>query len=319
MLLSIVIPARNEEESLPELHRQIAEVAKTNSYDMEIIFIDDGSNDGTWRVMEHLAAADERVRALRFRRNFGKAAGLCAGFAETHGDIVITLDADLQDDPHEIPNLLAKLNECSGPDGRPYDVVSGWKKTRHDPRFLKVIPSRIFNGMIGFLTGVKLHDHNCGMKAYRSEVVREVRMYGEMHRFVPVLAAARGFRVTEIPVQHRPREHGASKYGFTRFVKGFYDLLTVKFATTWGDRPLHVLGTWALILGTLGLAAMIGAIFIPCPKCNLFTTALGAVLMVTSVLCVLTGLSTELRFFHHTPDRPTYAISQRTGQEKDSE
>ena len=315
MSISLVIPAKNEEESLRELYRQIVEVAGAQGYEMEILFIDDGSTDGTWRVIEAIAAADARVRGLRFRRNFGKAAALHAGFANVHGDFVVTLDADLQDDPHEIPHLLAKLDE-TGSDGRTYDVVSGWKKIRNDPRFLKVIPSRIFNGMIGWLTGVKLHDHNCGMKAYRAEVVREIRMYGEMHRFIPVLAAARGFRVTEIPVHHHARQHGVSKYGFTRFVKGFLDLLTTKFATTWGTRPLHLLGTIGLVSGLMGLICLVCFVCFgvgqPPRWWNTLLLGVGIGECLLATQCVLTGLTMELRIYHNAPTRPEYTILATT-------
>ncbi|MHC4402702.1 MAG: glycosyltransferase family 2 protein, partial [Planctomycetota bacterium] len=185
-MLSIVIPVFNEEESLEKLHEEICEVAKANRYELDVIFVDDGSTDGSWKVIERLAETDRRVRGIRFRRNFGKAAALSAGFAEVRGRLIVTLDADLQDDPQEIPRFLAQMEED-------LDVVSGWKKVRHDP-WHKVGPSRVFNWMVSRLTGVKLHDHNCGMKCYRREVFDEVRLYGELHRFVPVLAAARGFR-----------------------------------------------------------------------------------------------------------------------------
>ncbi|MDO4557835.1 MAG: glycosyltransferase family 2 protein [Planctomycetia bacterium] len=317
-MISLVIPARNEEESLGELYRQITEVSRTNDYEMEMIFVDDGSSDGTWREMERLAADDPRVRAIRFRRNFGKAAALNVGFSEAEGDFVITLDADLQDDPHEIPNLLAKLDETC-PDGRKYDVVSGWKKHRNDPRFLKVIPSRIFNGMVGWLTGVKLHDHNCGMKAYRAMVVREIRMYGEMHRFIPVLAASRGFRVTEIPVRHHARKHGVSKYGFTRFARGFLDLLTVKFSTTWGERPLHLFGTIGGISGLLGLVCLICSVWLPPgSRWNQVLIGGGIGLFLTCVQCVLAGLGMELRIFQNSPQRAVFAVMERTDRPSSS-
>ncbi len=210
--------------------------------------MDDGSRDGSWSVLSNLAASDPRVRAIRFRRNFGKAAALTAGFAAARGERIFTLDADLQDDPAEIPRFLERLDEG-------YDVVSGWKKTRHDP-WHKVIPSRIFNGMVSRLTGCRLHDHNCGFKLYRREVVREVGIYGELHRFVPVLAHARGFRVGEIEVHHRPRKHGSSKYGFSRFLKGFLDLLTVRFLTRFRQRPLHILGALGVVMLTVGLVGL---------------------------------------------------------------
>ncbi len=244
-MLSIVIPVYNEAESLSPLHGELDEVAREHGYDLDIIFIDDGSNDGSWSVIEQLATTDPRVHGIRFRRNFGKAAALSAGFKAARGDVIMTLDADLQDDPHEIPRFLATL------DDRELDVVSGWKKVRHDP-WHKVGPSRVFNWLVSTITGVPLHDHNCGMKCYRREVVGEVRLYGELHRFVPVLASSRGFKVGEIAIAHRARRYGHSKYGVRRFVKGFLDLLTVKFLTGFGHRPQHILGTLGLIFFFLG-------------------------------------------------------------------
>lgn len=251
-MLSIVVPVYNEQDSLRELSERVSAMAEENSLDYEIVMVDDGSSDDSWPEIERLSReADSRVRGLKLRRNFGKAAALSAGFENCQGNFIITMDADLQDEPQEVPHLLAKLNEG-------FDVVSGWKKVRHDP-WHKVFPSRMFNGMISWLTGVQLHDHNCGLKAYRRMVIDEVPLYGEMHRFVPVLAAARGFRVSELVVQHHPREHGSSKYGFERFVKGFLDLLTVYFLTGYGNRPQHLLGTFGLTacgLGTIGLSLL---------------------------------------------------------------
>ncbi len=253
MQLSIVIPLFNEEESLVQLHREIADVAKTNHYDLEIVFIDDGSKDRSWEIVEQLAQADSRVRGIRFRRNFGKAAALNAGFEAARGDLIMTMDADLQDDPKEIPEFLALMD--SG-----LDVVSGWKQVRHDP-WHKVIPSRFFNGMVSWMTGVKLHDHNCGMKCYRREIFDEVTLYGELHRFVPVLAAARGFKVGEKVVEHRARQFGQSKYGFTRFVKGFLDLFTVWFLTAYGQRPQHLMGTIGLTAAAIGSFVLLALAF----------------------------------------------------------
>ena len=214
-----------------------------------MIIVDDGSKDGSWNEVTQLARRDPRVQGIRFRRNFGKAAALSAGFACVHGDFVVTLDADLQDNPAEIPGLIRQLQAG-------FDLVNGWKRRRFDP-WHKVIPSRIFNWMIRLATGLKLHDHNCGLKGYRVEVVREIRIYGELHRFITLLAHARGFRVTEMEVQHRPRIHGQSNYGVERFVKGLLDLLTVRVLTLFGERPLHFLGGTGLIafaVGFLGLA-----------------------------------------------------------------
>ncbi len=247
-MLSIVIPVFDEAESLEALHRELGEVAAANGYDLDVVFVDDGSRDGSWEVIRGLAAADPRVRGIRFRRNFGKAAALSAGFSQARGELVMTLDADLQDDPHEIPRFLAEMEKH-------LDVVSGWKKIRHDP-WHKVLPSRMFNWLVSALTGVVLHDHNCGMKCYRRQIFDEVRLYGELHRFVPVLAAGRGFRVGELTVNHRPRQYGRSKYGLTRFVKGFLDLLTVKFLTGFGQRPQHVLGTTGLGAFVFGLGCV---------------------------------------------------------------
>jgi len=247
-MLSVVIPALDEALSLEELHRQLDVVASAEGYDLQIILIDDGSTDATWDVIEKLARDDPRVLGIRFRRNFGKAAALSAGFDAAVGELIVTMDADLQDDPAEIPSLLAKLHEG-------FDVVSGWKRVRHDP-WHKVWPSRVFNFLVSRLTSVSLHDHNCGLKIFRREVIHEVRLYGELHRFVPVLAASRGFRVGEVVVKHRPRLAGHSKYGLSRIPKGLLDLLTVCFITRFGQRPQHWLGMGALASLTLGILGM---------------------------------------------------------------
>jgi dolichol-phosphate mannosyltransferase len=250
-MLTIVVPVLNERESVAELHRQLVDVSFEHGDGLQIIFVDDGSTDGTWDVIEQLAASDPQVLGIRFRRNFGKAAALSAGFDEARGDYVVMLDGDLQDIPAEIPKLLHKLDEG-------FDVVSGWKQPRRDP-WDKVWPSLVFNWLVSRLTGVHLHDHNCGLKAFRREVIHEIRLYGQLHRFVPVLAAARGFRVTEVAVGHRPREFGRSKYGAGRFVQALLDLLTVKFITGYGDRPQHLLGTVgfvSFVCGCLGMFAL---------------------------------------------------------------
>jgi len=245
MQLSLVIPLYNEEESLEQLHREICEVAEANSYDLEVIFVDDGSTDQSWSVIEKIAASDPRVRGIQFRRNFGKTAALQAGFNAAKGEFVITMDADLQDDPCEIPDFLRQMETG-------LDVVSGWKQRRHDP-WHKVFSSRVFNGMVSGLTGVKLHDHNCGMKCYRREVIESVALYGERHRFIPVLAAAQGYKVGEKVVAHRARQFGHSKYGFARFVKGFLDMLTVWFLTKYGQRPQHLLGGIGVLIIVIGI------------------------------------------------------------------
>jgi glycosyltransferase involved in cell wall biosynthesis len=249
-MISVVIPVHDEAESLAALHGELDAVFSAGTRgSVEFIFVDDGSRDGSWAVLAALAWRDHRVRAIRFRRNFGKAAALTAGFQAARGEKVFTLDGDLQDDPAEIPRFLAELDKG-------YDVVSGWKKTRHDP-WHKVYPSRVFNWMVSRATGCRLHDHNCGFKLYKREVVREIGIYGELHRFIPVLAHARGFKVAEVEVRHRSRRHGASKYGLERFFKGFLDLLTVRFLTRFSQRPLHVLGGIGLSLLGLGSLGML--------------------------------------------------------------
>lgn len=315
-MLSVVIPVFNEVESLPTLCGEIFAMADTHLDELEILFIDDGSRDGSWRVIQDLAKRDSRVRGLRFRTNFGKAAALSAGFAAARGEVVMTLDADLQDDPAEIPRFLTAL--ASG-----LDVVSGYKQVRHDP-WHKVYPSRIFNGMVSWLTGVKLHDHNCGMKCYRREIFDEVRLYGELHRFVPVLAAARGYRVGELIINHRPRKFGHSKYGVRRFVKGFLDLLTVKFLTGFGQRPQHLLGTIGLIsfgVGLLGMTWLAGGwvydrIFVdpaaitPLHQRPALLYSICAFLFGGQILT--TGLLAEMLTAYYGRDRDAYSIAERT-------
>jgi glycosyltransferase involved in cell wall biosynthesis len=251
-MISVIVPVHNEEESLATLHSELDAVFAGGARGpVEFIFVDDGSRDSSWKVLAALAERDHRLTAIRFRRNFGKAAALTAAFRAARGDVVFTLDADLQDDPAEIPRFLTVLDQG-------FDVVSGWKKSRHDP-WHKVYPSRVFNWLVSLLTDCRLHDHNCGFKLYRREVLREIAIYGELHRFIPVLAHARGFRVGEVEVHHRRRRYGSSKYGFSRFFKGFLDLLTVRFLTRFSQRPLHVLGGIGLVLfgvGSLGMLSL---------------------------------------------------------------
>ncbi len=312
--LSIVIPVFNEAESLRVLYGELDEVARANGYQLDLIFVDDGSSDGSWQTIRDLAATDRHVRGIRFRRNFGKAAALSAGFAAARGDRVMTLDADLQDDPHEIPRFLQQMQT--------FDVVSGYKQTRHDP-WHKVYPSRVFNWLVSTLTGVTLHDHNCGMKCYRREIFDEVRLYGELHRFVPVLAAARGFTVGELVINHRARKFGHSKYGVRRFVKGFLDLLTVKFLTGFGQRPQHLLGTVGIcsfLLGLLGLVYLMiywviaqlapGLNWPPLHDRPVLIYALGALLMGGQFMSI--GFLAELITAYQGRDSDTYSVAERT-------
>ena len=248
--LSIIIPLFNEEESLPILHKQITEsvslaIESGLIADYEIWLINDGSNDRSDEVIKELIEADDRVGMISFRKNFGKAAALQAGFRRCKGDFIITMDADLQDDPAEIPKMLEKLNEG-------YDLVSGWKKNRKDS-FEKRLPSKFFNKVTSVLSGVKLHDFNCGFKAYDRAVIDSIDLYGELHRYIPVLAHRKGFRITEIPVTHHKREFGKSKYGFERYLRGLFDSLTTSFLSKFYDRPMYFFGRIGLLLLIIGL------------------------------------------------------------------
>lgn len=243
--ISVVIPLLNEEESLPELTRQLLLVLPTMSERFEILYIDDGSTDNSFAVLEDLAAQEPAIKVIRFRRNYGKSAALAVGFSRATGQIVFTMDADLQDDPTELALLLAKLSEG-------YDLVSGWKKKRYDP-WHKTMPSKLFNRVTSMMSGITLHDFNCGLKVYHRDVIKSIHVYGEMHRYIPALAHWEGFRVTEMPVHHHPRKYGYSKFGASRFVKGFLDLLTVLFTTRYVKRPLHLFGTIGSLLALVGL------------------------------------------------------------------
>lgn len=314
--VSIVIPVFNEADSLRELYAQMIAVADRQPLTIEVIFVDDGSRDGSWEVIRQLSQADHRVSGLRFRRNFGKAAALTAGLRAARHPLLVMMDADLQDDPAELPRLLATLD-----DG--YDVVNGWKQKRLDP-WHKVYPSKIFNGLVGWLTGLSLHDHNCGLKLFRREVADEIRLYGELHRFIPVLADARGFRVTELPVNHRPRQFGHSKYGVRRFLRGFLDLLTVSFLTSYGQRPQHILGGIGLVffgVGMLGLTYLAG-LWLAMNVFNVLpATPIGMrPLLAYSLACTLLGgqaisfgLLAELIVHYTSRERDAFSIAEQTG------
>ncbi|MDY6914907.1 MAG: glycosyltransferase family 2 protein [Candidatus Cloacimonadota bacterium] len=242
MKISFVIPVYNEEDSLKLLYSEILEHTPTS--DFEIIFVDDGSNDGSFKVMNTLATNDKRLKIIKFRKNFGKSAALKVGFENTSGDIIFTMDADLQDNPAEIPNFIEKIKEG-------YDLVSGWKKKRKDP-LNKTLPSKIFNVFNSKAFRIKLHDFNCGFKAYRAELVNELDLYGEMHRYIPALAQAKGFKIAEIPVEHRQRKFGKSKYGIERYLRGFLDFLTVKLVTSYTHSPLYLFGRIGTFIGGVG-------------------------------------------------------------------
>jgi glycosyltransferase involved in cell wall biosynthesis len=247
MDISIVIPLYNEEESLPELIEWIRKVMEENGFLYEVILVDDGSNDGSWKVIEENSKKNKSVRGIKFRRNYGKSAALHCGFKASDGDVVITMDADLQDSPEEIPELYDMVKNQG------FDMVSGWKKKRHDPILSKNLPSKFFNWTARIITGIKLHDFNCGLKAYAGQVAKSIEVYGEMHRFIPVIAKKAGFtRIGEKVVHHQKRKYGTTKYGLERFVNGYLDLISISFISRFGKRPMHLFGTLGTLMFILG-------------------------------------------------------------------
>jgi glycosyltransferase involved in cell wall biosynthesis len=303
--ISVLVPVLNEAESLPELHPELVRVLESLGRSWEILYVDDGSRDGSDVVIAGLAARDPRVRGVSFRRNFGKSAALSVGFRMASGDWVATIDADLQDDPAELPRLVAALEGG-------LDLVSGWKQERHDP-VTKTLPSRLFNAVTGAVAGVRLHDFNCGFKLYRREVVESIEVYGELHRFLPALAHWRGFRVGEVAVHHRPRKYGRSKYGASRFVNGFLDLLSAAFLSTSALKPLHLFGRIGLLF--LGVGVLVGVGFViqwlggdPIRVRPLMLFGAGLVLL--GIQFILMGLLGEMIARLHAP-RAEYPIRAR--------
>jgi glycosyltransferase involved in cell wall biosynthesis len=247
MQISVIIPLLNEEQSLTELYNWIAKVLRSNSFSHEIIFIDDGSTDDSWKTIEALAENDKAVKGIKFNRNYGKSQALHAGFLRAQGDVIITMDADLQDNPEEIPDLYKMITEEG------YDLISGWKKKRYDSVVSKNIPSKIFNAAARKTSGVKLHDFNCGLKAYRQVVIKNIDVYGEMHRYIPVLAKNSGFtKITEKEVQHQARKYGKTKFGAERFINGFLDLISIWFLSKFGRRPMHLFGALGVLMFIFG-------------------------------------------------------------------
>lgn len=310
--LSFVIPAMDEQDTLEDLALQIMDVVRSmgNTYETEIIFVDDGSKDKSWSVMSHLADQYQcRIYAIRLRRNFGKAVALEAGFRRSTGDIIFTMDADLQDDPNEIPRFLEALD--SG-----LDLVSGWKRRRHDP-VSKTLPSRLFNKVTAWATGVPLHDFNCGYKAYRKEVIESVRLYGELHRYVPVLAHDVGFRIGEIEVKHHPRKHGVSKYGLERYVRGLLDLITVLATTRWLHKPGHLFGGLGALSGLLGVMILtyLSALWLldMGPIGDRPLLSLGVMLCILSVQMISFGVIGEFFIRIKNPREGTSLVSDMAG------
>ena len=312
MDISIVVPAYNERESLRELCAWIAKVMAEHSFSYEVIIVDDGSTDGSWKEIRAIAAEDPQVHGLSFRRNYGKSAALYCGFERAEGDVVVTMDADLQDSPDEIPELYRMITE----DG--YDLVSGWKQHRQDNALTKNLPSKLYNATARFMTGIRLHDMNCGLKAYRKEVVKNIEVYGEMHRYIPYLAKNAGFdRIGEKPVVHRKRKYGKSKFGLERFVNGFLDLQSLWFLTKFGKRPMHFFGYTGLLMFLVGFVLTVwviadklvsqanGLSFRPVTNQPLFYLALVAV--VIGVMLFLAGFLGEM-VSRSSSDRNRYNI-----------
>jgi glycosyltransferase involved in cell wall biosynthesis len=306
--LSVVVPLLDEEDNLPALYEQIKR-ALDGRYEYEIVFVDDGSKDGSFRILKDLHASDPRIRVIRFRRNFGQTAALSAGFAHARGEVIVALDADLQNDPADIPMLVAKLDEGC-------DVVSGWRKKRHDKALTRRLPSRIANWLISWITDVKLHDYGCTLKAYRREILAETRLYGEMHRFIPALASWSGAQVTECVVNHRPRTAGKAKYGLGRTLKVVLDLMTVKFLGSFSTKPIYIFGGLGILTACAGflsgLAVLYQKFFSDFAMNRNPLLILTAVLIITTVQFILMGLLAELlvRTYHESQNRPTYVIKE---------
>jgi glycosyltransferase involved in cell wall biosynthesis len=315
--ISVVIPVFNEQDNICPLHRQITE-ALTGRYKYEIIFVDDGSKDKGPILLEQLYNSDVKVRVVFLRRNFGQTAALSAGFAEAKGKIIVALDADLQNDPADIPKMLEKLNEG-------FDVVSGWRKKRHDKALTRLLPSKCANWLISTITSVKLHDYGCTLKVYRSEVLERTKLYGEMHRFIPAMASWSGAKIAEMPVNHRPRSAGTSKYGLARIWKVILDLITVNFLGSYSTKPIYVFGGMGLFSAAGSIICFLMVIYQKLSS-NFSMNRnplllLSAVLGVATIQFILMGLLAELlvRTYHESQNRPTYVIRNKLEHESKKE
>ena len=314
MKISILLPVYNEEENLPHLYDQLDAVASRERLDVEMIFVDDGSTDRSWEELEKLAAKDGRVRCVRFRRNFGQTAGLAAAIDHATGDVMIPMDADLQNDPEDIPRLMAKLEEG-------YDVVSGWRKDRKDKMVSRRLPSMIANRLISRWSGVELHDYGCSLKAYRADVLKDVKLYGEMHRFVPIYASWYGARVTEMVVNHRARQFGVSKYGINRTFKVVLDMLTVKFLGDYSTKPIYLFGGLGASLFVAALLIVAGVVVekllldVLVHKMSLLL--LSSFLATVAIVLVMMGLLAEIivRTYHESQNKPIYLVRDRLNSE----
>ncbi|MEN9858451.1 MAG: hypothetical protein RIT50_573 [Bacteroidota bacterium] len=312
MDLSLVIPLLNEAESLPELTHWIEKVMNEQGYSYEIIYVDDGSEDDSWQVIQMLQQGNPNVKGIKFQRNYGKSAALQVGFTAATGDIVITMDADLQDSPEEIPELRAMILE------KGYDLVSGWKKVRYDNTLTKNIPSQFFNAVTRSMSGIRLHDFNCGLKAYRKNVVKSIEVYGEMHRYIPVLAKWSGFKkIGEKVVEHRKRKHGVSKFGWDRFVNGFLDLLSISFVGKFAKRPMHFFGLWGSLCFLIGLFVAGFLVLSKIVDTNFALTNrpgfyIALILLVIGIQLFLAGYLGEL-IARNSPTRNQYLVENQIG------
>ena len=312
MDISVVIPLLNEDESLPELTEWIERVMSENNYSYEIIFVDDGSTDNSWKVINELRAKNSNIKGIKFQRNYGKAAALNEGFRAAQGNVVITMDADLQDSPDEIPGLRDMLLDGN------YDIVSGWKKVRYDNTLTKNIPSKIYNAVNRKLSKTNLHDMNCGLKAYRKPVIKSIEVYGDMHRYIPVLAKWAGFRkVGEKVVEHRKRKYGVTKFGWDRFIKGFLDLLSISFVGKFSKRPMHFFGLWGIIFFLVGFFTSLYLIIAKLINYEYAITTrpafyIALVAIVIGVQLFLAGFTGEL-ISRNAPGRNSYLIEEKLG------
>jgi glycosyltransferase involved in cell wall biosynthesis len=312
--LSLFLPVLDEEENLRPMHAKIQSALDALGRTAEVIYVDDGSTDKSLSILREIAAEDERVRVISLRRNYGQTAAMSAGIDAAKGNILIPMDADLQNDPADIKRLLDKLDEG-------YDVVSGWRKNRQDKLISRRIPSQIANRLISWIGGVHLHDYGCSLKAYRRDVIQDVRLYGEMHRFIPIYASWAGARVTEIPVDHHARTMGKSKYGISRTVKVVFDLMTIKFMASYGTKPIYVFGTFGMIAFLLAAIAGVWAVVLKFDGVSFILTPLPVitvVMLAISVQFFLMGLLAELlvRTYHESQDKAIYAVRERFGFEK---
>lgn len=307
--LSVVIPLHNEEPNLTELHRELTDALGAWGRPYELVLVDDGSTDGTFDALKALAAGDPHVRAIALRRNFGQTAAFAAGFAHARGRIIATSDGDLQNDPRDLPMLVARLEEG-------HDIVCGWRRQRRDPWLTRRLPSRLANWLISRTTGVRLHDYGCSLKVFRAEVVRSLRLYGEMHRFIPAIASEQGVRIAEVAVNHRPRRFGASKYGLSRTVRVVLDLFTVKFLLSYATRPLQMFGPPGLLMGAAGLAivAYLGYVRLVMGQAiaDRPLLLLGMLLAFAGMQLLTLGLLAELqaRTYHESQDKPIYLVRE---------